>query len=151
MTAAFAEADRRQREASDPDISAWVSANAGTGKTKVLTDRLLRLLLSGVPPEHIVAITFTRAAAAEMENRLFGELAKWAADDDDAITRRIEELVGHPPRDPEATAANARRLLVQVLECPGEIHTQTIQAFCQSLPQSFPSGGWTRTSLPGSR
>ncbi len=138
MTAAFAEADRRQREASDPDISAWVSANAGTGKTKVLTDRLLRLLLSGVPPEHIVAITFTRAAAAEMENRLFGELAKWAADDDDAITRRIEELVGHPPGDPEATAANARRLLVQVLECPGGIRIQTIHAFCQSLLASFP-------------
>ena len=138
MTAAFAEAVRRQREASDPDISAWVSANAGTGKTKVLTDRLLRLLLSGVPPEHIVAITFTRAAAAEMENRLFGELAKWAADDDHAITHRIEDLIGHPPGDPEAMAANARRLLVQVLECPGGIRIQTIHAFCQSLLASFP-------------
>ena len=138
MTAASVEARRRQREASDPDISAWVSANAGTGKTKVLTDRFLRLLLNGVPPEHIVAITFTRAAAAEMENRLFAELTKWAADDDAAINRRIEELVGHAPADLPASAEVARRLLVQVLECPGGIRIQTIHAFCQSLLASFP-------------
>ena len=138
MSATSAEARHRQQEASDPDISAWVSANAGTGKTKVLTDRFLRLLLDGVPPEHIVAITFTRAAAAEMENRLFAELAKWAADDDAAIERRVTELVGHPPADPQASAEAARKLLVQVLECPGGIRIQTIHAFCQSLLASFP-------------
>lgn len=138
MTDASTEARRRQREASDPDISAWVSANAGTGKTKVLTDRFLRLLLNGVPPEHIVAITFTRAAAAEMENRLFAELTKWAADDDAAIKQRIEELVGHTPGDLQTSAEVARRLLVQVLECPGGIRIQTIHAFCQSLLASFP-------------
>ncbi len=138
MTAAFAEAVRRQREASDPGVSVWVSANAGTGKTKVLTDRLLRLLLSGVAPESVVAITFTRAAAAEMENRLFAELARWAADDDEAVVQRITELVGKPPPKPEAAIAAARRLLVQVLECPGGIRIQTIHAFCQSLLASFP-------------
>jgi len=138
VTDASTEARRRQREASDPDISAWVSANAGTGKTKVLTDRFLRLLLNGVPPEHIVAITFTRAAAAEMENRLFAELTKWAAGDDAAIKQRIKELVGHPPTDLQASAEVARRLLVQVLECPGGIRIQTIHAFCQSLLASFP-------------
>jgi len=138
VTDASVEARRRQREASDPDISAWVSANAGTGKTKVLTDRFLRLLLNGVPPEHIVAITFTRAAAAEMENRLFAELTKWAADDDAAIRDRIEELVGRSPGDLQTSAEVARRLLVQVLECPGGIRIQTIHAFCQSLLASFP-------------
>ena len=138
MTDISAAARRRQQVASDPDISAWVSANAGTGKTKVLTDRFLRLLLDGVPPEHIVAITFTRAAAAEMENRLFAELAKWAADDDGAIEKRVTELVGHPPEDPKASAEAARKLLVQVLECPGGIRIQTIHAFCQSLLASFP-------------
>ena len=138
MSATSTDARLRQQEASDPDISAWVSANAGTGKTKVLTDRFLRLLLNGVPPEHIVAITFTRAAAAEMENRLFAELAKWAADDDAAIERRVTELVGRPPEDPKASAEAARKLLVQVLECPGGIRIQTIHAFCQSLLASFP-------------
>ncbi len=138
MTAALAEAVRRQREASDPGVSVWVSANAGTGKTKVLTDRLLRLLLSGVPPESVVAITFTRAAAAEMENRLFAELAGWAAEADAAVTRRIADLTGEAPPNPAAAAAAARRLLVQVLECPGGIRIQTIHAFCQSLLASFP-------------
>ena len=91
-----------------------------------------------MPPEHIVAITFTRAAAAEMENRLFAELTKWAADDDAAIRRRMKELVGHAPGDLQASAEVARRLLVQVLECPGGIRIQTIHAFCQSLLASFP-------------
>ncbi len=138
MNPTFAQAVSRQREASDPGISAWVSANAGTGKTKVLTDRLLRLLLDGVAPERLVAITFTRAAAAEMENRLFGELAKWAAASDEDLLQRIEDLCGRAPADPDAAMVTARQLLVRVLECPGGIRIQTIHAFCQSLLASFP-------------
>ncbi len=138
VTHALSDAVRRQREASDPDISAWVSANAGTGKTKVLTDRLLRLLLSGVPPERVIAITFTRAAAAEMENRLFGELVKWAALDDSSLANELEKLVGHRPENPSAAAATARRLLVKAQECPGGVRIQTIHAFCQSLLANFP-------------
>ena len=67
-----------QRRATTPEHSAWVEANAGTGKTKVLTDRVTRLLLNGVRPERILCLTFTKAAAAEMHNRLAGQLGRWA-------------------------------------------------------------------------
>ena len=66
----------RQRNASDPGVSAWVSANAGSGKTTVLRNRVLRLLLAGADPGSILCLTFTKAAAAEMSNRVFGELAR---------------------------------------------------------------------------
>ena len=74
-----------QRRATMPGQSAWVVANAGTGKTKVLTDRVTRLLLDGVRPERILCLTFTKAAAAEMRNRLARQLGRWAiASEDDA-------------------------------------------------------------------
>lgn len=136
MTEARTEAVRRQGEAAAPGGSAWVSANAGTGKTTVLTNRLLRLLLDGAGPERLLAITFTRAAAAEMENRLFARLARWAAMNDRALAADIGKLAGGRP-DPE-TLLHARKLLVRVLECPGGMRIQTIHAFCQSLLGSFP-------------
>ena len=81
-----------QRRATTPDHSAWVEANAGTGKTKVLTDRVTRLLLDGVKPERILCLTFTKAAAAEMRNRLAHQLGRWALADevilDDGIAGR---------------------------------------------------------------
>src|SRR3954449_7998406 len=82
-----------QRRATTPGHSAWVEANAGTGKTKVLTDRVTRLLLDGVKPERILCLTFTKAAAAEMRNRLAGQLGRWALADEATLDEAIEKLV----------------------------------------------------------
>src|SRR6266581_7684325 len=99
---------RAQVEASDPAVSAWVTANAGSGKTHVLAQRVIRLLLAGVDPAKILCITFTKAAAANMANRVFDELRRWTALDDvelDAAIRRISNI------DPDPTLrARARRL-----------------------------------------
>src|SRR5882724_4909267 len=86
-------ASREQRRATSPAQSAWVEANAGTGKTKVLTDRVTRLLLSGVRPERILCLTFTKAAAAEMRNRLASQLGRWAMAEDAKLDQEIEALI----------------------------------------------------------
>ncbi len=126
----------RQMMASDPDTSAWVSASAGTGKTHVLTSRVLRLMLAGAPPERILCLTFTKAAAAEMANRLNRRLGKWAVMDDDQLGDELFQLTG------EAREAHdldlARRLFCRVLDSPGGMAIQTIHAFCQSLLARFP-------------
>ena len=87
----LAETQRSQATAADPAVSAWVSANAGTGKTHVLTMRLLRILLAGTPPERILALTYTKAAAAEMSKRVFARLAQWVTAPDDALTGRLAD------------------------------------------------------------
>lgn len=134
------EASALQQEASDPNASAWVDASAGTGKTKVLTDRVLRLLLGGdsppVPPSRILCLTFTKAAAAEMSNRLNRRLADWTTAPDALLTRDLCDLTGVVP-EPETCDA-ARRLLVRVLDTPGGMRIQTIHAFCQSVLARFP-------------
>ena len=127
-----------QRKAARPDASAWVSANAGSGKTRVLTDRVIRLMLEqDAPPNRILSITFTNAAAAEMSNRLFRRLGEWAALPDDVLTAKLTELLG------EAGAARqpldlARRLFARALETPGGLKVQTIHAFAQSVLGRFP-------------
>src|SRR5262249_61281329 len=86
---------RTHVEAADPAVSAWVTANAGSGKTHVLAQRVIRLLLEGVDPAKILCITFTKAAAANMANRVFDELRRWTALDDtelDAAIRRISNI-----------------------------------------------------------
>ncbi|MBV8109152.1 MAG: UvrD-helicase domain-containing protein, partial [Hyphomicrobiales bacterium] len=108
---------RTQVEASDPAVSAWVTANAGSGKTHVLAQRVIRLLLAGVPPGKILCITFTKAAAANMANRIFGTLAKWIALDDDALDEAIEHLEGSTPG--RCRRERARRLFAQALDTPG--------------------------------
>ncbi len=125
-----------QRQASAPEVSVWVNAHAGTGKTKVLTDRVLRLLLGGTPPERILCLTFTRAAAAEMAARISKGLAAWTVADDAELAADLAMLTGTPPgRD---TLDRARRLFAQVLETAGGMKIQTIHAFCQSLLRRFP-------------
>src|SRR6478752_6478117 len=89
--------ERSQRTASDPGHSVWVTANAGSGKTYVLTSRVLRLLLSGVPPEHILCLTYTKAAAAEMRGRVSERLARWALAGDAALVDDLTQLSGSPP------------------------------------------------------
>jgi ATP-dependent helicase/nuclease subunit A len=125
-----------QLEAADPAASAWVEASAGTGKTQVLTARVLRLLLTGAVPTRILCLTFTKAAAAEMATRIAQRLGVWTIASDDALRRDIEAL-GHPETGKD-TMARARRLFARVLDAPGGMRIMTIHAFCQSVLQRFP-------------
>ena len=119
--------------ASDPLVSAWVAANAGAGKTYTLANRVTRLLLAGAKPERILCLTFTRAAAAEMQHRLFRQLGEWAMLPDAALTANIA-AIGAVPGD----LAKARRLFAQALETPGGLKVLTIHAFCQVVLTRFP-------------
>ena len=125
-----------QRAAANPKDSVWVAASAGTGKTKVLSDRVLNLLLQGCPPEKILCITFTKAAAAQMENRVALRLAKWVSETDDELKKDIFTLTGAQPSD--KSIAKARRLFARVLEAKGGMKILTIHSFCQSLLKRFP-------------
>jgi len=126
----------RQSLASDPARSAWVSANAGSGKTHVLTQRVIRLLLAGCRPSAILCLTYTKAAASEMSNRIFERLAEWATLDDAALEKRIETIEGKRP--PLAKIHEARRLFAKALETPGGLKIQTIHAFSEALLHQFP-------------
>jgi ATP-dependent helicase/nuclease subunit A len=130
------EADANQRRASDPGASAWVSASAGTGKTEVLVKRVLRLLLAGSTPESILCLTYTKTAAAEMQNRLLGKLAEWATDESGTLAGKLEELSGCAA-DAE-TLRLARRLFARALEAKGGLKIHTIHGFCERLLQRFP-------------
>ncbi|MGV6871089.1 double-strand break repair helicase AddA [Pseudochelatococcus sp. B33] len=125
-----------QRRAADPAASAWVSANAGSGKTKVLADRVLRLLLDEVEPTRILCLTFTKAAAANMSNRVFDELGAWVVLDDAGLAERLTALDGRAPA--RARIAVARRLFARAVETPGGLKIETIHAFCERLLHLFP-------------
>ncbi|GGH06106.1 double-strand break repair helicase AddA [Alsobacter metallidurans] len=125
-----------QLEASDPRASAWVSANAGSGKTYVLSQRIIRLLLEDVKPGKILALTFTKAAAANMANRVFSILAQWVTLDDATLSAEIERLDGKAP--PASRLALARRLFARAVETPGGLKIQTIHAFCERVLHLFP-------------
>lgn len=127
---------RQQALASDPQNSAWVSANAGSGKTHVLTQRVIRLLLAGCRPAAILCLTYTKAAASEMSNRVFQRLAEWAVLSDEALEARIFEIEGERPD--AFKLADARRLFAKALETPGGLKIQTIHAFCEALLHQFP-------------
>ena len=122
--------------ATAPNGSAWVGANAGSGKTYVLVSRLVRLMLDGTAPEKLLCLTYTRSAAAEMQERLYDLLAEWALMDDAALRTAIAERLG-PAAVPEALA-RARTLFARALETPGGLRVQTIHAFCESLLKRFP-------------
>ena len=117
----------KQRSASDPECSVWVGASAGTGKTKVLTDRVLRLMLAGTQPSRILCLTFTKAAAAEMSIRINNTLAQWATLPDARLETNLADLTGARPDADMRT--RARRLFAQVVDCPGGMKIQTIHAF----------------------
>ncbi len=128
--------EANQRRAANPRASAWVAASAGSGKTKVLTDRVLSLLLAGVAPQRILCLTFTKAAAAEMAQRINAELGTWAIADEQALDAALVKLTGGPV-DAEQHA-RARRLFAQVLDVPDGMKIMTIHAFCQSVLRRFP-------------
>jgi ATP-dependent helicase/nuclease subunit A len=126
----------RQIEASDPHHSAFVAANAGSGKTHVLAQRVIRLLLSGIDPARILCITFTKAAAANMANRVFDELRKWTRLDDARLDAAMQAAGVSPPS--AALRQRARQLFALALETPGGLKVRTIHAFCTQLLHLFP-------------
>jgi ATP-dependent helicase/nuclease subunit A len=125
-----------QARASDPAASAFVSANAGSGKTHVLVQRVIRLLLSGVPPEKILCLTFTKAAAANMAERVFTTLGHWVTLDDDKLDAAIRDA--GIARSTAKLRKFARELFASALETPGGLKVQTIHALCTRLLQQFP-------------
>jgi ATP-dependent helicase/nuclease subunit A len=125
-----------QREASDPASSVWVNASAGSGKTSVLTKRVTRLLLAGVAPEKILCLTYTRAGAAEMSNRITKMLGKWAVCEDDELDTDLFALQDYEADMRQRT--EARRLFARVLSCPGGLRIRTIHSFCQEVLSRFP-------------
>lgn len=131
------EATRRQIAAAHPDRSTWLGANAGSGKTRVLTDRVARLLLSGTPPQNILCLTYTKAAASEMQNRLFKRLGEWAMKPDAALRSALAELGVADTLD-DSALNGARRLFAKAIETPGGLKIQTIHAFCAALLRQFP-------------
>lgn len=125
-----------QRAASDPDASIWVGASAGSGKTTVLVNRVLRLLLAGVKPQKILCITFTRAAAAEMAIRITDALSRWAVCSDDELRKNLDDLQNRAPRAEQLI--EAQRLFARTLSCPGGMRIRTIHAFGQEILRRFP-------------
>ena len=137
MSTAPDEATQRQLDAAAPELSTWLSANAGSGKTRVLTDRVARLLLRGANPQRILCLTYTKAAAGEMQNRLFATLGGWAMLDDAALAEALAALGEEVGDDPQLLA-RARRLFARAIETPGGLKIQTIHAFCSALLRRFP-------------
>lgn len=125
-----------QARASNPSASAWVSANAGSGKTHVLAQRVIRLLLDGVEPSKILCLTYTKAAAANMSNRVFRDLARWTTIDEAVLAAEIAVIDGKPAN--KSRLRRARQLFVHALETPGGLRIQTIHAFCEAILHQFP-------------
>ena len=123
-----------QNLASDPHASTWLTANAGSGKTRVLTDRVARLLLAGCAPERILCLTYTKAAASEMQNRLLSRLGEWAMLPEADLRARLLAIGAGPGAD----LAEARRLFARAIEAPGGLKVQTIHAFCAAILRRFP-------------
>jgi ATP-dependent helicase/nuclease subunit A len=140
---ALPELKGEQAAASQPGKQVRLSASAGTGKTQVLTARVLRLLLQGVDPESILCLTFTKAGAAEMANRIHERLGAWVTMPGGDLGKDLKNLGEDfgPTRQEEA-----RNLFARVLDARGSgLRIQTIHSFCQTLLASFP----VESGLPG--
>ncbi len=127
---------QRQARASNPKTSAWVSANAGSGKTHVLTQRVLRLLLGGTPPAQILCLAYTKAAAANMADRVFTRLAQWTSLNDSDLTKAILDCGADAPTPHDLVFA--RQLFARTIETPGGLKIQTLHAFAERLLRLFP-------------
>ncbi len=130
-------ATQAQVDAADPAMSTWLSANAGSGKTRVLTDRVARLLLAGTDPQNVLCLTYTKAAASEMQNRLFRRLGAWAMKPADDLATELRAL-GVDGTLTGDRLARARRLFARAIETPGGLRIQTIHSFCAGLLRRFP-------------
>ena len=127
-----------QLVAANPELSVFVTANAGSGKTTTLVNRVARLLLKGARPEAILCVTYTKAAAAEMQTRLFRQLGEWAVLDDAKLIEKLIELEARSDQPSREELSRARRLFARALETPGGLKIQTIHAFCEKLLRRFP-------------
>ncbi|AIL13289.1 hypothetical protein IM40_06945 [Candidatus Paracaedimonas acanthamoebae] len=119
-----------------PDFNVWVSASAGTGKTKILTDRLLMLLLTGAEPQKILCLTFTKAAAAEMKERLLQYTLEWATCSEEKLKESLSQFLGDLPSQDQQT--KARSLFMNLIDVVPGVRITTIHSFCQSLLVQFP-------------
>ena len=133
----LSDASLRQIEAAHPARSTWLAANAGSGKTRVLTDRVARLLLDGVMPQNILCLTYTKAAASEMQNRLFRRLGRWTMLDNAELIDELQELGIERSLDAD-DIDRARTLFARAVEAPGGLKIQTIHSFCASILRRFP-------------
>ncbi len=124
-----------QNQAADPNYSIWLEANAGSGKTHVLTQRVVRLLLDGAMAQNILCLTYTKAAAAEMRTRIAKYLAQWALMDDKELRKELKNLTSKEPD--ENLLKYARTLFAHALETPGGLKINTIHAFCESILHRF--------------
>ena len=133
-------ANNQQMSASNPKTSVWVEASAGTGKTKVLSDRVLRLLLEGVNPNKILCLTYTKAAAVEMNERIAKRLSSWAVETRDNLIADLSKLLGNNFKEEQQSLImqKARTLFAQMLDTPGGMKIQTIHSFCQDILKRFP-------------
>jgi len=127
-----------QNYAADPSGSRLASANAGSGKTKVLVDRVTRLLLRGTEPDKILCLTYTKAAANEMQNRLFETLGDWSVMPEGTLNEKLNGLFGGRKQRDKEGLLNARRLFAKALETPEGLKVQTIHAFCERILGRFP-------------
>ncbi len=127
-----------QMRAADPSLSTWLSANAGSGKTSVLIDRVARLLLQNVPADRILCLTYTKAAATEMQNRLFERLGGWAMLEDAELAARLDKLGLERITNTPDLRKTARTLFARAIETPGGLKIQTIHSFCSALLRRFP-------------
>lgn len=125
-----------QNLASNPKNSVWVFASAGSGKTKILVDRVLRLLLNQTNPDKILCLTFTKVAATEMQHRITQELSNWILLDDQSLKQKLTQLTGNTPTN--ALIKDARSLFLKILDAESKIKIQTIHSFCQNLVKIFP-------------
>ena len=133
----LSDASLRQIEAAHPGRSTWLAANAGSGKTRVLTDRVARLLLDGVMPQNILCLTYTKAAASEMQNRLFKRLGRWTMLDDVTLLDELVALGVERDLGPD-DIDRARTLFARAVEAPGGLKIQTIHSFCAAILRRFP-------------
>ena len=133
-------ATHMQRLAADPEGTRLAAANAGSGKTRVLVDRVSRILLGGTEPEDILCLTYTKAAASEMQERLFSKLGSWSVLENDKLRSELTELFGHPPDrlSQPIKLEKARELFAKALETPEGLKVQTIHAFCERILSRFP-------------
>lgn len=133
-------ATTQQMAAANPEMSVWVEASAGTGKTKVLSDRVLRLLLAKVNPAKLLCLTYTKAAAVEMNERIAKRLSSWAVESNQELEEELRQLLGEKfdENNPEELLSFARTLFAVLLDTPGGMKIQTIHSFCEDILKRFP-------------
>ncbi|MFN5351857.1 MAG: UvrD-helicase domain-containing protein, partial [Alphaproteobacteria bacterium] len=125
-----------QNQASNPNFCVWVSASAGSGKTSLLKNRYLRLILSGVPIEKILCITYTNAGTNEMKERILADIKKWQNLSDEELKENLNSLLFKRPTATEIN--NARKAFDTIINNKDVFNIRTIHSFCQTILKKFP-------------